>query len=276
MITYRNQRFSAKLIHWGAGIAAAALVAYFLVGRLAEAYPKLNLPIAGGRHAGWPLLGVLAAALIRAMTSARPLGRIGRRLRRMGLRFTILWRKAGWRQRLVFAAGIAHLLIGLGYWLETPWTLQNANDELRLASVSPVRQFRGSWAANYPFWVRKVISETPPSARILYRGSWEGMVFSCDVFPRRVFALPDDLQTMAGRWHKHAWLEMKTNGRSKADAATDQYWTAEKRFEPIDYDEFLRRYAIEYVVVFDEARPGDCAIQPIQAEARKHGAEGAP
>lgn len=276
MITYRNQRLSAKLMHWGAGIAAAALVAYFLVGRLAEAYPKLNLPIAGGRHLGWPLLGVLTAALIRAMTSARPLGRIGRRLRRMGLRFTILWRKAGWRQRLVFAAGIAHSLIGLGYWLETPWTLQNASDELRLASVAPVRQFRGSWAANYPFWVRKVISETPPAARILYRGGWEGMVFSYDVFPRRVFALPDDLQTLAGRWHKHAWLEMKTNGRSNADAATDQYWTAEKRFEPIGYDEFLRRYAIDYVVVFDEARPGDCAIQPIQAEARKHGAEGAP
>lgn len=276
LITYRDQSFSAKLMHWWAGIAAVAMIAYFLAGRLAEARPDFNLAFVGGRHVGWPLLGLLTAALIWAMTSARPLGRIGRRLRRTGLRFTILWRKAGWAQRLVLAAGIVHVLTGLGYWLEIPWTLQNANDELRLASVAPVRKFRGSWAANYPFWVRKVISETPPNARILYRGGWEGMVFSYDVFPRRVFALPDDLQTLAGRWHKHAWLEMKTNGRSNADAATDEYWTAGKCFEPIGDGEFIRRYAIDYVVVFDEARPGDCGIQPIQAETQKPREAGTP
>jgi len=264
LITYRNHRFSAMWLHWGAGIAAVAAVLYLCVGWVVAAGGELDIAVVAGRHVGWPLLAALTAMLVWAMTSPRPIGRIGRRLRRIGLRFTILWRRAGWVRRLVIAALIAHLLIGLGYWLEVPWTLRNANDELRQASVSPVRKFRGRWAANYPFWTRKVIAETPPEARILYRGGWEGMVFSYDVFPRRVFALPGDLQTLAGKWHKHVWLEMKTNGRSNADADTDRFWTAVSRFEPIPYEEFVRRYAIDYVVVFDENRPSECAIFPLQ------------
>lgn len=250
-------------------MAAVAAVLYLCVGWAVAAQGELSLPARAGRHVGWPLLGAVTAGLIWAMTSARPIGRIGRRLRRVGLRFTILWRKAGWGRRLVIAALIAHVLIGLGYWLEVPWTLHNVKDELRQASVAPVRRFRGDWAANYPFFVRKVIAETPPEARILYRGGWEGMVLSYDVFPRRVFALPDDLQNLAGRWHKHAWLEMRTGGRSNVDADTDLYWTAASRFEPIPYEEFVRRYAIDYVVAFDENRPSECGIFPVDTECSK-------
>ncbi len=266
VITHRNHRFSAKWMHWGAGIAAVVAVLYLCVGWVVAAQGELNVPALAGRHIGWPLLGALTAGLVWAMTSARPIGRVGRRLRRVGLRFAILWRQADWARRLVLAAMIAHVLIGVGYWLEVPWTFHNEKEEFRRASDSPVRRFRGGWAANYPFFARKVIAETPPEARILYRGGWEGMVFSYDVFPRRVFALPDDLQDLSGRWHKHAWLEMKTGGRSNADADTDRYWTAARRFEPIPYEEFVRRYAIDYVVVFDENRPSECGIFPVDAE----------
>ncbi|NMC18947.1 MAG: hypothetical protein GYA33_00885, partial [Thermogutta sp.] len=251
--------------HWIAGIAAVAAVAYLCAGWLVAAQLRLDMPIRGGRHVGWPLLAAFTAGMIWAMTSARPIGRVGRRLRRLGLRFTILWRNVGWMRRLVIAAVIVHVLTGLGYWLEVPWTLRHANHELRLASASPVRKFRGSWAANQPFWIRKVIAETPPNATILYRGGWDGMIFSYDVFPRRVYALPDDLQTLAGQWHKHAWLEAKTDGRSNADADTDRYWTAKHRFEPIPYEEFVRHYGIDYVVVFDESCPWECGIHPLQS-----------
>lgn len=270
VVTYRSHPLPTKLTHWGAGFAALAALSYLAVGALGAVRPELAVPISGARHAGWPLLGVLTGVLVWAMTSARPLGRVGRRLRRIGLRFSILWLKADRTHRLLIAAIIAHVLIGLGYWLEVPWDVRVADEELRLASVSPVRKFRGSWAANAPFWTGRVNDETPPDAEILFRGGWEGMVFSYDVFPRRVFALPDDLQALAERWHKHAWLEMRTDGRSNADAATDRFWTAANRFQPITEAEFIRRYGIDFVVTFDESRPCECGIHPVQEESRKN------
>ncbi len=269
MMTHRTNRMGLRLIRGCAGVAAIIASGYLFAAIVAAAWPEFRSHVPLGRHLGWPTLGLLTALLVWGLTGERPLGRTGRKLRLAGLRLAILWRDSGTWQRLAIAAICAHAAIGVGCWFELPWTLRNVRDELHLATAVPVRKFRGHWAANYPYWVRNVIANTPQNCRILYRGGWEGMVFSYDVFPRRVFALPQDLQTLAGHWHKHEWLEMRTAGLSNRDAATDRFWTAHNpRFLPMTVDEFVRRYQIDYVVVFDEQNPSSCGIRPI--EQSKH------
>ena len=110
-------------------------------------------------------------------------------------------------------------------------------------------------------FAQRVINETPADARILFRGRTAGMRLAFEVYPRRVFMLPQDYRTMATEWHVQPWLK-----NSPVDWH-ESYWHQFIPATAIPADEFVRQHRITYVASFDELNLSECKVERVRWNA---------
>jgi len=166
------------------------------------------------------------------------------------------WRQWGWRLRTMFVLTICQALLVLRFWSAYPALLDyqrySQENTVRLSSFGPP----GHELSLLEHFCREVCERTPPNARILFHGHTPAMRFAYEVFPRRVFILPQEMTAMAESWHVQPQLH------DLPDDSHEPYW---HQFMPTDSTTpavFMRQHAIDYVATFDEYDLSRCRLEP--------------
>jgi len=167
-----------------------------------------------------------------------------------------LWRIWGWRPRTMFVLIICQALFVLRFWSTYPTLLDDQRDAqantVCFASFGPP----GHELSLLEHFCREVCEQTPPNARILFHGHTPAMRFAYEVFPRRVFILPQEMTAMAESWHAQPQLHDLPNDPH------EPYW---HQFLPTDSTApavFMQQHAIDYVATFDEYDLSRCRVEP--------------
>ena len=183
-------------------------------------------------------------------------GQFGAHARQFVARSRELWKHWGWRQRTMFAILICQALFVVRFWQTYPAVL----DFERMAQANTYRLAAyGSDGRQSPLlehFCRQVCEATPPSARILFHGGTPAMRFAYEVYPRRVFILPQEMTRMAESWHKQPQL---------SDLPPDPhepYWHQFLPKDSPDPADFIRQHEINYVATFDEYDLSRCSLEP--------------
>jgi len=154
--------------------------------------------------------------------------------------------------------------ISLAYFFESPSDLNSTLTERAELMATPFRIRSGEryvhWEFFAPQWKRLI----PPEAAIAYRGSWEGPLVAYELYPRRLYLLPEDARRLAANWHSHRWLTEKTKGKSLRDRWTDEFWLRRTSWPTFDIASFVRERNIEFLLTFDEANEERCSLVRIE------------
>jgi len=183
-------------------------------------------------------------------------GQFGAQARRFVFRSRELWKNWGWRQRTMFAVVICQGLFVLRFWQTYPAVMDYERmaraNSFRLASYGPP----GHEVSLLEHFCREICDATPPNARILFHGGTPAMRFAYEVYPRRVFILPQEMTRMAESWQNQPQL---------CDLAPDPHELYWHQFLPKDSPEpadFIRQHEINYVATFDEFDLSRCRLEP--------------
>ncbi len=181
-----------------------------------------------------------------------------RRVFQVSARFRNLWRSWGWGSRLVCLVLVLHLAIVAnmlsGYWDQT--------SSLFLAHESTQSTFvgaNGRLICNFPNFCRTCAEQIPPDARILYHGGNEGLVLAFEVYPRRVFMLPQEQFAMFHEcWKNELWC------RGIAADPLNEKWKWDDSPSNIDAARFIEEHNITHVVTFDPLNAANCRVQQLR------------
>ena len=213
------------------------------------------------KHVGWPLLVALfGLAGVLAMWPRPAWNWVQRWQATMRWAIDFWWAQPWWGRVLIIAA-TGHGLISVGYFLNCPEDLLRQYQEIKQFASAPSRLFAGQRVANLEYHIQQYRRAIPPDGQIAYRGSWEAMIVAYQLYPRRLFLLPEDAQRLARAWGDHRWLEIKTKGASRADTWTEEYWAA--RRPPVEIPplhQFLAERDIQYMIIFSENHPELCRV----------------
>ena len=167
-----------------------------------------------------------------------------------------LWRTWGWRQRTMLLVLICQAIVVAQFWQTYP-TLLNFEREaqantFRYTSFGPP----GHELSLLEHFCREICEQTPPNARILFHGRTPAMRFAYEVYPRRVFILPQEMTAMAESWHVQPQL------RDLPADPHELYWHQYLPHDSADPTAFIREHAIDYVATFDEYDLSRCRLEP--------------
>jgi hypothetical protein len=167
-----------------------------------------------------------------------------------------LWRNWDWRPRAMFVLIVCQALLLLRFWSTYPTLLNYQRDAqantVRFASFGPP----GHELSLLEHFCQEVCEQTPPNARILFHGHTPAMRFAYEVFPRRVFILPQEMTAMAESWHVQPQL------RDLPADPHEPYWHQFMPHDSADPTAFIRQHAIDYVATFDEYDLSRCRVEP--------------
>jgi hypothetical protein len=168
------------------------------------------------------------------------------------------WRRWDWRRRSFLAITTANLALLAFHASSYPQLLHDDRANRTRAMSRAQCELAGRKVPSLEHFARRVINETPADARILFRGRTAGMRLAFEVYPRRVFMLPQDYRTMATEWHVQPWL------KNPPVDPHESYW---HQFIPaivVPADEFVRQHRITYVASFDELDLSECKVERVQ------------
>jgi hypothetical protein len=173
-------------------------------------------------------------------------------------RFRGLWRSWTWRARLVAIALLLHMaLISktiLGYWEQTSG--QFSAHEI---NQSTVLSYTGKILCNFDYFCRACNAKIPADARILYHGGNEGLILAFELYPRRVFMLPQEQRDMFHNcWRNELWC------RGMAADPLDECWEWDPAAIDVPEEQFLKEHGITHVVMFDSLSASNCRIQAVR------------
>lgn len=179
-------------------------------------------------------------------------------LRNFCLRSWQLWNAWGWRQRAMLLLAVAQSVFILRVWQGYPTFLDFEREAhanmFRLAAY-------GDPGAELPLlehFCQQICDSTPPTARILFHGGTPGMRLAYEVYPRRVFILPQEMSAMAEAWHAQPQL------RDLRPDAHESYWHQFIPHESADPTAFIREHRIDYVATFDEYNLSRCRVEAVR------------
>ena len=84
------------------------------------------------------------------------------------------------------------------------------------------------------------------------------MCLAYEVYPRRVFILPQEMSAMAESWHAQPQL------RDLRPDAHESYWHQFIPRDSVDPAMFIREHRIDYVATFDEYNLSQCRLEPVR------------
>jgi hypothetical protein len=167
------------------------------------------------------------------------------------------WKVSDWRRRSFFLIATCNLIMLLFHASRYPQLLYQDRENQQFAAAAPQAAPGRRRVSSIEHFARQVVAETPADARILYQGRTAVMRLAFEVYPRRVFMLPQDFRTMATQWHVQPWLRNPPVDRH------EPYW---HQFIPIvnaDPEAFIREHAITYVARFDEMDSSQCQLERV-------------
>jgi hypothetical protein len=181
---------------------------------------------------------------------------IGQRAPDAWRQFRDLWKRWGWGARLVFVAVAAQTLFVLRFWQNYPSNLEFERQALENSHRYAVFEVNGQRVPNLEYFSRQVCEQLPADARILFHGQTAGLRFAYEVYPRRVFMLPQELTALAGGWHVQPQLRDIPEDRKLA------YWRQRLPDTSIAERDFIRDHRIDFVATFDEYDQSRSHVEP--------------
>jgi hypothetical protein len=181
---------------------------------------------------------------------------IGQRAPGVWRQFRELWRRWGWRERSVFAVVAAQALFVLRFWQGYPSYLAQERQAQEHSYRTAAYVVNGQHVPNLECFGRRVNEQLPPTARILYHGQTAALRFAYEVYPRRVFMLPQELTALAASWHVQPQLRDIPEDRQLA------YWRQRLPNASVNEQDFIRDHRIDYVVTFDEYDLARSRVEP--------------
>ena len=262
-VDFRSRRGGRLLSYLGLAILALSVT----LGSVAFFYPHrwhVGPLVIALRHTGRPIGFSLAGFVLWYFTVdrrrrsykffRRRLAPLETQLGAARGRCFTAWRFWDWRQRLFLVITGSNLVVMAIDASHYPQHLQQDQDN-RNRSIA--RAQRGK-EPQLEHFARMVVQQTPADARILFQGRTAGMRFAFEVYPRRVFMLPQDYRAMATQWHVQSWLK---------DPPVDRHESYWHRFIPQVYvpaDDFVRAHRITYLARFDELDLSQCKLERLQ------------
>jgi len=209
---------------------------------------------------GNPAMCLAAAFWIWRATAVSHRGRLTRAIQGVTQQIRPYWKRWDWRRRLMFAAMVAGVASTGSWAINYLVELREDREELAELSTRPSVEKGSARETCLQYFARQCRRAIPAHGRILYRGDDWGMPFAYEVYPRRVFMLPDDMAFAAACWNGHYFPRQ----RGKADDPLDDYWM--RRTPKVDCDpaEFVSGRGITHVVTFDRKDPAKCKIEAIR------------
>jgi hypothetical protein len=168
------------------------------------------------------------------------------------------WKIWDWRCRLFFLITTCNLTMMLAHASRYPHHLFQDGQNREFALAHAQGAFGNGKVSSLEHFARQVVAQTPADARILYQGRTAVVRLAFEVYPRRVFMLPQDFRTMATQWHVQPWLR---------DAPTDPHEAYWHQFLPVvnaDREAFVRQHAITYMARFDEMDLSKCKLERVR------------
>jgi len=216
------------------------------------------------RHVGWPIIMFVVGLGLVTSAWPCPKSRLLQRWQLVTRHLAQLWRQRGIVWRLVFCAVLAHVAISLVYLFESPADLNSTLAERAALTATPFRIRSGERYVHWEFFAPQWKQTIPPGAAVAYRGYWEGPLVAYELYPRRLYLLPEDARRLAANWHNHRWLTEKTKGKSFRDRWTDEFWLRRTSWPTFDLASFVRARNIEFLVTFDETNEQGCSLARIE------------
>ncbi|NUQ62170.1 MAG: hypothetical protein HUU20_06765 [Pirellulales bacterium] len=235
---------------------AAAVAALFWPGRWNLGFAVLSL-----RHVERPALELLVSFLVWRLTSRVPLGPFTQSIQDLLSSAAAAWQGWTWNRRAMLALCVVLLpAIGLN---AIRWPVQLLEDRrYSLDSVAAHHRQPASQAVPAIGGFADQCSKTlPPDARILFHGGYEAFLFAYEVYPRRVFMLPEEaFAKFAAALHRQHWLTSKT----QLDERLEPFWTRGLPRTAGDRETFLDQRRITHEATFHETDVTQCRIESVR------------
>ncbi len=164
-----------------------------------------------------------------------------------------LW---GWRQWAMLGLAASQALAAVLYWQGYPGYLNQQQVMMRAVYRTPSYVKDGKEFPLLEGFSRWVSEQLPPDARILFHGHTPALRFAYEVYPRRVFMLPQEMRWMAEHWHVQPQLS-----NIPADPPLG-FWDRRLPNDTVEAADFIREHRITHVVTFDETDASVCRVEP--------------
>ena len=179
-------------------------------------------------------------------------------VRRALVHLLATWKIWDWRCRLFFLITTCNLTMMLCHANAYPHHLSQDRENRKFALVHAQGALGSNKISSLEHFARQVVEQTPDDARILFQGSAAVVRLAFEVYPRRIFMLPQDFRTLATHWHVQSWM------RNAPIDPHEAYW---HQFLPVviaDREAFVRQHAITYVATFDEMDLSKCKLERVR------------
>ena len=183
---------------------------------------------------------------------------VGAQIRRAAPRLRDQWRRGNWRERLVLLVIGCQTLLALYAAEGYPRELEFQRGAAEYIRQFPYQHPDGKPAPTLEYFCEAIRSATPPEARILFRGRTPATRLAYEVYPRRLFMLPQDYTALACAWHVQPWC------RQLPDDPHAAYWRQFLPKSSIEAATFIREHGITHVAAFDEYDMNLCRIEPVK------------
>jgi hypothetical protein len=175
--------------------------------------------------------------------------------RRTFANFLATWRSWDWRGRCMFALVAGQALLVARFWEDYPSVLSFERMAMANAYTSPTYKINGERLPTLECFGRSVREQLPPDARILFHGRTAVLRFAYEVYPRRVFMLPQEMRELAATWHVQPQL------RDLPDDPHLRFWHDKLPTASIEPAEFIREHRIDFIATFDENDLAACRVE---------------
>jgi len=258
---YRNNESGSFWMCFLGGLVALVstvviLLATLRVTGIVTSLGGIQLP----RRIGWPMVMLLVGMVLLIGAWPKANSPIHRRCQSAVDHLATLWRAQGLLGRLVLCALIGQGAISLAYAFELPANLNEVFLERAKLTTTPVSIREGDRYVHWEFFIPQWKKTIPSRASLAYRGQWEGPLVAYELYPRRLYLLPNDAQRLAANWNNHRWLAKKTRGKSLHDRWVDEYWFERSSWPTFDLKSFIQERGITFLLTFDEADEKTCSL----------------
>jgi hypothetical protein len=167
-----------------------------------------------------------------------------------------LWKGWKWRERAMLLLVLVQAGFVVRIWQRYPSLLEFEREAHANMFIYPTSGDPGSERPILEHFCREVCEKTPPNARILFHGGTAGMRLAYEIYPRRVFILPQEMTAMAESWHVQPQLCDLTSD------AHEEYWHQFLPHTTVQPSVFIRQHRINYIATFDEYDLSRCRLEP--------------
>lgn len=212
------------------------------------------------RHVERPAVMAAVFFAIYQLTSPLPKGSFARLPRGCLLAISVAWQSWAWNRRAMLAVMIVILpAIALNI-LRWPVQLLEDQRHFRRRVAAHGAQEAGEAVPAVEGFANRCMS-LPLEARILFHGGYEAFLFAYEVYPRRVFMLPEEsFAKFAAALHRQRWLVREV----QLDERLEPFWTRRLPRIATERDAYLRTCRITHEATFDENRVHLCRVEAVR------------